>query len=360
MILFTPLSMPRILIYEECLAAGSQGPLGDEAVQFLPEGLAMTLAVAEDFAKMQDWTVKVLRAVEFRTQTIKEVAWQWIDVSGDLMTILAREAAAADWTLVIAPECGGILQQRAQAVVDVGGKLLGPSPEFIKLASNKTMMSQLLAEHCIRVPQGLLGTLEELSAWKGPLPAVIKPNDGVGASDVRRVLDRTSLLGVLQDLALLNPSRRVWRCEEFIPGQSASVAILSGGTNLCLLQPMTQALSFDFQGRASYNGGCSCLTAEQQTRAQIWAVQVWAVMPISFGYVGVDLILGDAPDGSQDCVLEVNPRLTTSYIGLRRATHQSLADAMWRIAQGETVNIAWLPNIVEFTKQGQVSLRERS
>jgi len=352
--------MPRLLIYEECLAAGSKGPLSNEALQFLPEGLAMTLAVAEDFAKLPGWTVKVLRAAELRTQTPDEVAWQWLDVRGDLETVFAREAAAADWTMVIAPECEGILGHRSQTVIDAGGKLLGPGPEFIALASDKTATLQKLAEHSFRVPQGLLGTLTELSVWKGPYPTVIKPNDGVGASDVRRVMDRTSLLAALQDLAQLNPSHRTWRCEEFIPGQSASVAILSGGTNLCLLQPMTQSVSFDLQGCACYNGGGSCLTEEQQKRAQIWAVQVWAVMPNSFGYIGIDLILGEAADGSLDTVIEVNPRLTTSYIGLRRATHQSLADAMWRVAQGETVNIAWLPNIVEFTKQGQVSIRERS
>ncbi len=134
--------------------AGSKGPLSDEALQFLPEGLAMTLAIAEDFAKLPGWTVTVLRAVELRPRTPDEVAWQWIDVRGDLESVLAREAAAADATIVIAPECEGILLQRAQAVMQAGGKLLGPSPELIALASDKTALLEHLSASGILVPRG--------------------------------------------------------------------------------------------------------------------------------------------------------------------------------------------------------------
>ncbi len=352
--------MPRLLIYEECLAAGTEGPLGEAAEQFLPEGLAMTLAVAEDFAKLSGWQVRVLRAAEFQTLTTDDVPWQWVDVRGDLNSTLDREASAADTTLVIAPECGGLLQQRAQAVIDAGGKLLGPPPEFIELASDKTATIQHLAKACFSVPHGMGGTLTELSDWKGPYPAVVKPNDGVGASDVRRVANRVALLATLQELAATFPRQSLWRCEEFIAGQAASVAILAGPQNFAVLLPTTQTLEFVQQGFAHYQGGSVILDDPQQARAQIWGCQVWLVMPESRGYFGVDLILGAAADGSQDVIIEVNPRLTTSYLGLRRATHQSLADAWWRISQGETVNIAWLPNTVEFTKQGQVFIRERS
>ena len=52
------------------------------------------------------------------------------------------------------------------------------------------------------------------------------------------------------------------------------------------------------------------------------------------GYLGIDLILGAAADGSEDVVIEVNPRLTTSYIGLRAATDANLAGLMLTIAAG--------------------------
>ncbi len=43
--------------------------------------------------------------------------------------------------------------------------------------------------------------------------------------------------------------------------------------------------------------------------------------------MGVDLILGDV-----DAVIEINPRLTTSYVGLRRACRQNLAEWILKVA----------------------------
>jgi predicted ATP-grasp superfamily ATP-dependent carboligase len=62
------------------------------------------------------------------------------------------------------------------------------------------------------------------------------------------------------------------------------------------------------------------------------------------GYFGVDLVLGESADGSQDRVIEINPRLTTSYLGLRRLARFNLAQALLRLAQGERVTgLRWHP-----------------
>jgi predicted ATP-grasp superfamily ATP-dependent carboligase len=42
-------------------------------------------------------------------------------------------------------------------------------------------------------------------------------------------------------------------------------------------------------------------------------------LPQPLGYLGVDLILGEDGNGAVDCVVEINPRLTTSYVGLQAA-----------------------------------------
>jgi predicted ATP-grasp superfamily ATP-dependent carboligase len=39
------------------------------------------------------------------------------------------------------------------------------------------------------------------------------------------------------------------------------------------------------------------------------------VIPGLAGYVGIDLLL---PDGGDPLIVEINPRLTTSYVGYRR------------------------------------------
>jgi hypothetical protein len=52
------------------------------------------------------------------------------------------------------------------------------------------------------------------------------------------------------------------------------------------------------------------------------------------GWVGVDMILGDREDGVDDRVLEVNPRMTTSFVGLSTLGTASLLRAMLAVAAG--------------------------
>jgi predicted ATP-grasp superfamily ATP-dependent carboligase len=80
-----------------------------------------------------------------------------------------------------------------------------------------------------------------------------------------------------------------------------------------------------------------------------------AVLPPAIGYVGIDLILGRDPGGAEDAVIEVNPRLTTSYVGLRAAAKSNLAQVMWNIAKGEVTSIEFADRPIEFDTSGNVS-----
>jgi predicted ATP-grasp superfamily ATP-dependent carboligase len=75
-------------------------------------------------------------------------------------------------------------------------------------------------------------------------------------------------------------------------------------------------------------------------------------VPGLLGYVGVDVTLGDTKDGSRDFAIEINPRLTTSYVGLRAISRTNLAEAMLQVVQGEPLpvihwhnqRVAWSPD----------------
>ena len=64
-----------------------------------------------------------------------------------------------------------------------------------------------------------------------------------------------------------------------------------------------------------YHGGILNGLQRYWTQFELLARQVAQAMPGLAGYVGIDVMIGDA--GIQ--VLEVNPRLTTSYAGLEQA-----------------------------------------
>ena len=72
------------------------------------------------------------------------------------------------------------------------------------------------------------------------------------------------------------------------------------------------------------------------------------------------MILGDREDGCGDRVLEVNPRLTTSFVGLRHLFRLSLMRAILDVASGQfpilTPAEADDGRSIDFEKSGDASV----
>ena len=85
-----------------------------------------------------------------------------------------------------------------------------------------------------------------------------------------------------------------------------------------------------------------------------------AALSSTVGYLGVDLVLGDDPDGRDDVVIEVNPRLTTSYVGLRALAADNLAAAMLAVASGKTPRLSFADHALQFDADGAVRRLSRA
>ena len=231
-------------------------------------------------------------------------------------------AAAADWTIVIAPEIDGALAERCEWVRRVGGRLLGPNAQAIEIASDKQHTAEWLAAHAVPTPLGIaLGPHRTLPAGF-QYPAVLKPRNGAGSLGVRYVVADEAQSCITGDGA--------WRLESFSPGVAASVALVCGLGTLALA-PASQRLASD--GGFAYLGGALPLAEPFAARAVQLATRAVESLPQPLGYLGVDLVLGEDSQGRDDVVIEINPRLTTSYVGLRAATKCNLAAAMLALAE---------------------------
>jgi predicted ATP-grasp superfamily ATP-dependent carboligase len=142
--------------------------------------------------------------------------------------------------------------------------------------------------------------------------------------------------------------------QELVAGQPVSQALLVGANgDVIALPPAAQRISAD--GTFSYQGGSLPLPSLFHSRMENLTFQ--AIQGISGlqGYIGVDAILGEAEDGSEDRVLEINPRMTTSYLGLRALAKGNLLQAMWELAQGgELQPLAWHNGPISFSSDGKV------
>ena len=172
---------------------------------------------------------------------------------------------------------------------------------------------------------------------------MLKPVCGAGSQ-------HTLLVSSPQDEPPPYPWER--RLERFCPGIAASVAMLCGPNHHTPLTPCRQHLSSD--GRFTYRGGSLIAEPELARRATQLADRALAALPAAHGYVGIDLILGNAADGSEDVVIEVNPRITTSYVGLRAATSDNLAAMMIAIAAGQQDIPCFHADRLEFSSDGSI------
>ncbi len=254
-------------------------------------------------------------------------------------------AAGADFSLIIAPEFDGILERRCRWIEEEGGRLLGPSTDAIRLTADKVTMACHWMTHGIPTPI----VLESPSSFAYPL--VAKPRYGAGSQ-------ATFLLHNDEELAraVLQAKAEEWSgpliLQAYCPGLAVSVAFVAGDGHRHSLPAVEQRQSGD--GRFRFLGGRLPLPEDLDRRARRLAERAVECVAGLHGWFGVDLILGAAEDGSGDAAIEINPRLTTSYLGLRQLAGFNLAEALLAAATGSLAPCRqWRTDRVVFHADGR-------
>ena len=326
----------RVFLYEFISGGGCFHPSIDEPPSgtLLQEGLAMWRAAYEDLSRISN--VEVVTTRDARLSMAGELAIPVDQNDPQLFTDLARRCDAA---LVIAPEFDGHLENLVRQVEEAGCRLLGTDSSFVRRAANKQATLESLVAAGVSVPHGQLLQSGKLVPRGTKYPVVAKHNDGAGS------------MGRVLDIEPDGPFDKDMRLEEFLSGTSCSQSFLCCGDQPAIAcPPMEQWIARD--GSLQYLGGERMQSQPLVERASSLAEKVVLAFPNTRGYVGVDMILGNAPDGSEDCVLEVNPRLTTSYIGLRHLTDDNLMQMLLDIATGARPSIGFNSKPVRFWANG--------
>lgn len=318
--------MLRLFIYEWITGGGLVGHEGPLPESLLQEGLAMVQAVAADAAGTEGVSPVLLR--DLRLPSLSAAGGEIIEVASrsEHDAAVERMASEADAVLLIAPETDGALLDVIRRVEAVGTTLISPGSTFAEIAGDKQRTGEALEAAGVAVPLARRLDSDEPLPEDFAYPAVLKPLDGAGSQDTHVVAHRHD-----------RPPAYAWprRLEEFVPGAAVSVSVIGvEGSSLIALPPCRQRLSLD--GRLTYFGGSTPLPAGLAERATALALKAVTALPPLVGYAGVDLLLGDDPEGSRDTVIEINPRITTSYVGLRRVVRGGLVGPMLAAARGET------------------------
>lgn len=300
----------------------SGGGLAGESLppSWLTEGRAMLRALTADLALCPAYTIT----------TTQDAVWAigqppWADPRVRVVSIGPGEeqarflelAAQADATIVIAPETGGILAERARWVQQAGSITLGASPDAIAIAGHKLRTSELLTSLGVPCAQArsfdpARGLVTE-TVW----PIVIKPIDGAGSLDtiVVESADRVPAWCFERHDLIYQP---------FLLGTPLAASYIVRPKGRIELVGMARQRVERREGRLGYFGGTvpiEPVPPDETLRRAIGGI------PGLAGWIGIDFIANESTGDAS--ILEINPRLTTSYLGLRHLWPPGVLARRW-------------------------------
>lgn len=303
------------------------------------------------------------------------------DIDG-IATQWARIASSCDTSIVIAPELDGLLPELIESMRKKGCSVRAPEASFLRLASDKWETHQCwISDEQITAPTWLASDWLTISdrfrpdrfrvrrALGGELKNVqtdgwvLKRRRGAGGTDMERFADGERLIGKLGSLLDLSE----WIVQPWILGRSVSLALtgawdLTPGVSFRRCGPleadcemmlevigpteqlfgtgsMIESASGDLtestegstlgssigSSVGSYVGGNGPVEVDPQELKRFARGLLRAMPGFGAGWIGIDFLI--VPDGPW-VALEINARLTSSYLGYRKHYGAMLADTI--------------------------------
>lgn len=262
--------------------------------------------------------------------------------------LFEKLSAESDFAFVLAPEFDSLLLDRTKLAKSLGTRLLSCSPEFIELAADKHRLYCHLTNRGVpSIPTWSLETwppanVLEIFFQQGD--CLVKPRNGAGSLDIHPMRNAHEFEQA-RDTLITQPYGN-WILQPYIESKAYSVAVLSDGRNPTILPLAIQEIEAT---SCRYLGGRLPANIAHGTAFREIIERTIASLPATNGYWGIDLIQPlDKPD--QPLIVEVNPRLTTSYLGYRALANENLARRLLP-TNNNFDPISWQPATVHFTPE---------
>ncbi|MCK9579910.1 MAG: ATP-grasp domain-containing protein [Methanoregula sp.] len=251
--------------------------------------------------------------------------------TGDFADEIGRLAPSCDMGLVIAPDA---LLSKYTMILEQHTHNLGCGFMTVALSANKVQTQKILNQHGVAVP-----------GEAGPGKRVIKPIKGCGAQGVR--------------LSDGNPGDGEFS-ERYIEGENFSVSIVANrvigdacqyftGKPPAVLAVNRQNIEHGADGSFRYLGGETPVHPAQEEEIVSTARRVVEVLGCQ-GYCGIDMVVAD-----NVYVVDVNPRITTSIVGIAACMQEEIADILVAASKGQGPAEVHLNGRARFDTNGQVT-----
>lgn len=315
----------KLLVFEYINGGGFAGH--EIPASLRREGALMLQTLLDELKSLRG--VQLMTLLERRCHAIdlpKACEVFWVDETIALKDSLRSLLADCDAFWPIAPENDGILTDLARLAEECKVPLLLSDASTVALCSDKKATYQALLEASLPV----VDTRLLMDYLQSPPPfesVVIKPIDGAGCVDTRLFQDSKAYLDWVRSLQ--NPE--VYVVQPFIRGVAKSWSALFKAGQAWLLSCNRQQVIIRHQAFS--------LQACQVNIDRPWPNHYQAIidevaraLPGLWGYVGIDFIDNETQG---PMILEINPRLTTSYVGLGPAMAMNVAEQVLALSHAE-------------------------
>jgi len=284
-------------------------------------------ALLRDLAELDQYDISALNDARL---TVPAQATECIAVEpGKFKECFTRAISQVDMVWLIAPESDGTLLELSELCyeaekIENGAVFLGSGFDTMLTGTSKTLCFEALHAaniHTLAVHAG--EDLMQQSYYESLLNQnihkwVAKPEDGAGCEGIRlfdSLLDLKNWMA--QDERYLH-----YLAQPYQPGVAASFSMLCRNGKAWLLSCNQQHIECD-DGRFNLAGVTVNGMLPYWQRFETIARKIAKMLPDALGYIGVDVIV--EPETNKIYVLEINSRLTTSYVGMREALNSNPA-----------------------------------
>ncbi len=332
----------KILVVELTTAGGiGSGKERLEAISI--EGLAMVHALLADAIEGGFEAHAVLQEaidVSPRLAFMADVHWHRIGAGNSLQSRIKELAPSMDFCFVVAPEFGNYLEEYTRLLESSNCVVLSQPAVGVSTASDKKGALARLSAAGVAVPT--TQALEDfIAAPVLAYPLVVKPNHGAGSIGVFLAHDDAELKDAIAANENLSFPRRGLIVQEFIAGIPLSVSAIASpwGAELLGINEQDVSLSTARKSGSKYQGGIAGPLHHELAAACERISQVATSDFQLDGYFGYDFILDQH---GRPIVVEINPRLTTSFVGLKMLHPESVLRFMVDRKRQKNVKMPWL------------------
>jgi len=248
-----------------------------------------------------------------------------IDVAkdSDIKSIFTALCHQCDAVWPVAPESDDILAELCDIVVASKTRLLNSAAAAVKITGNKLTTYSFLENK--RIPVILTKTLSGY-LWQPSDTCVIKSVDGVGCENSFLINNKAEYENITASIINSND----YIIQPYVKGKSISLSCLFNNGRAWLICCNEQKIKVEKQQFLL----SACIVNIAMEQKQILCEIIDAIadaIPGLWGYVGVDLIMAS----TGPIILEINPRLTTSYAGINAALGINIAESVLRLNKRE-------------------------